>query len=100
VQEEGYHVGGEREAKYLRVCAELCKRLKEDHYHENMSGKLIYGRWIDHESGGFHIEARKNGTIVDSEQRRSWFLAAERNRKNDLSYLGKIIGKRMIYWWD
>jgi formamidopyrimidine-DNA glycosylase len=104
VQQKGLHVGGEREAKHLMVCAELCKRLKEDNYHENMSGALEYKTWATPVEGSrhrqLHIETYKNGKLVDDEQGRTWWLAAERNRKNDQAYLGKIIGKRMMYWWD
>jgi hypothetical protein len=71
--EHWHHVGCERDAKQMRLCAELLRRNQEDDYFSN---------------------ARK--IMPDS-------YAAKHSMKmskQDLEYFGKIFGKYMNHWWD
>lgn len=71
----GYHSGSERDAKHLRICAELCRRMGKDEYADNynMFGAKIDARWAKH-------------SIMMSKQ--------------DQEMLGKIIGKYYMHWWN
>jgi hypothetical protein len=74
LRDHGHLLHSDRYARQLAVCAALAKRIREDNYHENL---------ID----------------VDITSYKYW-SRAERNRKNDLAYLGKMIGKYLSHWWD
>jgi hypothetical protein len=72
--EWGNHVNAEHDARQMRVCAELLKRLRDDDYWEN--AKIRFG-----------------ATAQASKY-------AGRHAANDQAYLGKTIGKHLRCWWD
>jgi hypothetical protein len=72
-QAQGLHMGREERARECRVAAELCRRLRTDAAFE-MHGDLPHGR-----------------------------LWASRINQSDRvwqEYLGRLIGKRLMWWWD
>lgn len=97
------HVGSERTARQLLVCAELCRRIHEDQYQENLSGPVTLQHWTTPtENPGLaqlHIEMYQNGNQVPKDQIRRWHEMAERNIRNDLAYLSTLIRKHSRGWW-
>lgn len=76
----GYHIGKEKDVKNMRLCVALIKRLREDEYFRN--------------AGYDHTNWQSK-----SEKRRSWIAKHSRYmQKQDLEYLGKILGKYLNCW--
>lgn len=72
---EDWHVlGVERNRRQMLICAELLKRLREDDYRRN--AKVHLGE----------------STLV--------IKAAELQQRNDMKYLGLVLGKYLNHWWD
>lgn len=74
IGDRGQHTGRDREARQMRICAELLKRLQTDDYWEN--AEIRYGT---------------------SPMR---CKVSEAQAKYDQQYLGKMIGKHLRKWWD
>ena len=70
----GHHVGSERDARRMRVCAEILHRLQEDDYTEKA-----------------FVRFGKTQAAV---------LFAEAQSKSEQQYLGKVLGKYLTGWWD
>ncbi len=77
-----HHVGTIKEAKRMKVCAELLKRLQEDNYFENAG----YSRL------GWNYKSDAEKTRIVNHMMKM--------QKNDQAYLGKILGKFLCHWWD
>jgi hypothetical protein len=72
----GHHVSSPRYARQTLICAELLKRLIDDEvYKISLEG---FGKKYS----------------------REWFLRQENRRKLDSRYLGKILGKYLLHWWE
>ncbi len=69
------HVGSEQDVRQLRVCAELCKRLREDEYLEKHWDRSTV--------------ARSKATM-----HRVGEIAAQ-----DQKVLGRMIGRHLRRWW-
>lgn len=70
----GHHVGSKLDARQMRVCADILKRLMEDQYYENAVkrfGETTTAAKFSHE-----------------------------HSKSDQRYLGLILGKYLTHWWD
>ncbi len=70
----GHHMGIKANAKHMKMCAILLRRLIEDEYWENAQKEF--------------------GT------NRAASIAAMNQSNNDQKYLGLIIGKYLTHWWD
>lgn len=70
----GHHVGSKRDAKRMRVCADLLKRLNDDEYWESAVKRF-----------GETPHAAK---------------FCQQHSENDKRYLGMILGKYLNHWWD
>lgn len=98
----GHHVGSEREGKQLRVCAELCRRIREDSYYRNLTGPVEYKQWFEDKEDHsiFHSECYKDGVLMTWDERRVLYKQAEKARQNDLEYLTTLMRKHLLGWWD
>lgn len=80
--EHGMHVGCERDAKHLRTCATLLRRLQADDYFANAG-----------------YEESTWGTLP--ERQKSWAARhATYMARQDSRYLGLLLGKYLQDWWD
>jgi hypothetical protein len=70
----GHHVGSELDAKRMRICIALLRRLREDEYFENAQRRFRNAR----QAGDF----------------------AHLHQRADQRYLGLILGKYLTHWWD
>ena len=70
----GHHVGSDLDARRMRVCAQILKRLQDDDYFENAQKRF-----------------------GDTRQAADF---ASKQSKNDKLYLGMLIGKYLNHWWD
>ncbi len=101
-----------KEAKKMRLCINLLKRLIEDEYNENASIEYHkkWGRpkfnWIpvDDECSSLEITHEKVKTEEDKIQEKKEFHRIcdhEKNmRKQDIEYLFKYMSKHIEGWWD
>ena len=74
LEETRGHLTSKRDAKQMRVCAALLRRLMDDEYYENA--------------------ARRHG------EGRLAVLAAVEAQREDQRLLGTLIGKHLTSWWD
>jgi hypothetical protein len=70
----GHHVGSRLDAKRMRVCADLLRRLQADEYWTNAVSRF-----------GETPAAAK---------------FSHNQQKSDQRYLGLILGKYLTHWWD
>jgi hypothetical protein len=112
-QNYGHHVGDEERARQLRVCASLCRRIREDDYNEPMKAEheAQWGRldWFSSPTENPRL-SRMNfffpGVKNEQEEKLAdwhWHRIhnhAEKQKKADLEYLAQIIGKNLLGWWD
>lgn len=79
VMERGHFVKSNKCARQIQICAELCKRLKADdimlYYYDRRHGK----------PEGWY------GAMCKREKHIQQFYT---------EYLGKIMGKYLLWWWD
>lgn len=71
-----HHVLAERYARQMRVCAVLCRRIRDDSHYYRSADKRFPSRgrrWAEHVSTA---------------------------QKRDTEMLGRIIGKYITHWWD
>lgn len=76
----GNHVGSEQDATKMRICAALCRRIREHKYGRELPGG-DYGRHYFENDAQF-VRAYNGG------------------RKRDMEYLGKLLGKHCLSWWN
>jgi hypothetical protein len=103
IGDNGHLLHGDRHGRQLRVCAELCRRIREDEYYDNLTGPTDFRSWFTPSGHGtyrFHLETYRNGVIVTDAEMRRYYKMAERNRKNDLDYLCRVMSKHLLSWWD
>jgi hypothetical protein len=111
----GNHVGNEEMAQQLRVCAQLCARIRDDEYadtaqavHDKKWGRMkMVSLPKDDPKQGYtrtRFIRQRVETDKEREQERKEFMAyvkkAERQQAADLRYLGNIIAKYCLHWWD
>jgi hypothetical protein len=70
----GHHVGAERHARQLRICAALCQRISEDNY----------------------IQMHDCPNSPPGQ----WHRRVEFSQRYDLEYLGIMMRRHMATWWD
>jgi hypothetical protein len=103
IGDEGHLLLARQKGRELRVCAELCRRIREDDYYENASGPLEYKHWTtptEHGTYELQIETSKLGERVPNRDIANWSLMAVRNRRNDVDYLCLMMRKHLLSWWD
>jgi len=112
-QDHGIHTMCDRYGRQLRVCAALCKRLREDKYsdipydrHDEKWGKANFGSEPTENPHLFRMTcSRTNVRTADDEKQereesRRIHDHAEKQRQSDLDYLTQLISKKMFHWWD
>ncbi len=81
-KECGHHTRSEKDAYQTLLCAALLKRLINDTYFEDLGGD---------EPNWYQLP----------EYKRKWIIKHSQNmQKEDLRFLGEILGKYMLHWWD
>jgi hypothetical protein len=103
VFDHGNHLSAPRSAKQVRVCAELCRRMKADEYFENVAANVTYEHsWDVTELGTSTLTIRtfKDGVELDWPTLKRYHEAADRNKKNDLNYLTTLMRRHLFTWWD
>jgi hypothetical protein len=80
---EPRHVDWEKTVRNMTICAELCRRLQEGKYFENAA--RTYGR-------AFPVQALCGRRFVARH--------ANAVQGYDLYYLGHLLGKHLLCWWD
>jgi hypothetical protein len=111
----GHHVDHEKMARQLRVCAELCARIRDDKY-ADAAGEKHDKKWGEMKmvtlpkrnpnacSVGTRFIREFAETDKEREQERKEFMRyirhAEQQRANDLKLLGDTIAKNCLNWWD
>jgi hypothetical protein len=103
IRDADIHVGSQRTAKQLLVCAELCRRIRMDEYYGNLTGPTDFRSWFtpsEHGTYEWHSETYRNGVKMTDAEMRRYCKMAERNRKNDLDYLCRVMSKHFLEWWD
>ncbi len=80
--EHGYHVGCERDARRVRVCAALLRRLLNDEYMQN---------------AGYD---EKTWKTLPEKRRKQFVEHSQRMAGQDQTHLGRMIGKYLRTWWD
>lgn len=114
--EHGCHVGSDRSAKQQLICAELCKRIHRDQYddipmrqHQERWGKCKLEFLPPDPNGNPHlgrIEISTPEAKTDAEKSLETYeiLAiskhADNQRKQDIRYLGMMLEKYMLRWWE
>src|SRR5271157_3283300 len=111
----GHHVGNEETARQLRVCAQLCARIRDDNYadvdqerHDKKWGKMKMVSLPKDDPKQGYVRTRfirqRAETDKERKQETKEFLAyvkkAEKQRMADLKYLGDTIAKFTLHWWD
>ena len=71
-----YHVNADRDAKQMRICAELLRRLSDDDYFD----EKFRAPWV---------ESRSRACAENREYK----------AKEDLNYFGKLFTKYLRCWW-
>ncbi len=99
-------MGSERAAKQMLIAAALCKRIREEKY-ADWKWDVIHeltGEWATEPAGdNAHRLIWPNQKISGEEKRRLVLEASnyeERQRKQDLEYLGLLHRKYLRNWWD
>jgi hypothetical protein len=103
IGDKGHLKHGDRHGRQLRVCADLCRRIHQDDYLDNLTGPTEFRSWstpTEHGTYRFHLETYRNGVIMTDAEIRRYYKMAERNRKNDLDYLCRVMSKHFLEWWD
>lgn len=101
----------ERIHRQTLVAAELCRRIMNDEYAWNAG--YPHGYRIDFEECVNHkhekVEPLPNGNYtvripsweaVPKKKQRRIFDHAKYMQNQDVAYLGKLIGKYLLHWWD
>ena len=76
----GHHVGSDRDANRMRICAEICRRIRADRYGYELGETPA-------DLGRSYFEGL-----------RAQLAAAGAER--DMAYLGHMLGKYMLGWWN
>ena len=97
----GNHTTSARDAKDLRVCAALCRRIRLGEY-DDKEMDAHYDKW-----GHPTLERMFDGSGVMqpmSEKQGKEFMrivnGGEQRLKNDLAFLCRIVQKRLRHWWN
>jgi hypothetical protein len=97
------HLGDcNRYGRQLRVCAELCRRIRQNDYFDNLTGPTTFSIWETPSIDGcynFHSTYYRDGHPISDAELSRLFKMAERNRKNDLQYLCRLMSKYLLCWW-
>lgn len=84
----GHHVGSERDAKQLRVAAELCRRVRLDQYNDAALNRLK------------QREGLNWNDAAQSKKRMRIYKMSEARRKADIRMIGRLFDKHLLSWWD
>jgi hypothetical protein len=108
-----HHLGSEKEAKKMKICRILCKRINDDNYYENISedhdkkwGKLDL-KFEDTNNEMFkeiifereNLKTQEDYDKEHKEQQRLW-KKEEYLRNQDLELLFKTLRKNVLKWCD
>lgn len=74
-EEFDHHVGADRDARNMRICAELCRRISSDRY-------LLAPRYFKRD-----LSRTRSRIILEARQR-------------DLDYLSTLLRKHLLGWWS
>lgn len=108
----GHHPGSQRTARQLRVCSILCSRIANDAYidvpytaHDKKWGQAKHVSLRKNSYSSELREVRLNvKTDQDAEQEREEFRRiykhAEKQQRDDIRYLLRVIDKHLLTWWD
>jgi hypothetical protein len=111
----GHHVGDKEQARNLRMCAQLCARIRDDEYadiaqkaHDEKWGKMKMVSLPKRDPNVRSVRTRfiREGVFNDATEKQereefsAYFKKAEQQRANDLKYLGEIIATYTLHWWD
>jgi hypothetical protein len=111
----GNHLRHEEVAQELRVCAQLCARIRDDNYadagqeaHDKKWGRAEMVILPKDDPKQPYVRTRfireRVETDAEAAQEREEFLRyvkhAEQQREADLKYLGNLIATRTLCWWD
>ncbi len=89
----GHHTTSLRDARHMRICKELLRRLREDNYWDNACKR--YGvKWDPDEQGmlGGNFKPRTHIPYICDQ--------SKQQAENDQKYLGLLLGKYLRNWWD
>jgi hypothetical protein len=89
-RENAMHLGAEKDAKGMKVCVLLLDRLIEDNYLERAERCLPGRSLLSFDRSEYRKEIK----------RKLWVERANMLSHQDLDYLGKIINKHSLSWWD
>lgn len=81
MREYGQVTSALRSSRRLAVCAELSRRIREDNYLENLTGKVV-------------------SQMRFTPEYQRWSKMAQRNQKKDMAYLFRMMDKHLLGWWD
>lgn len=108
----GHHVGKEKVARDLRVCASLCRRIRDDSYteaalkeHEEQFGTLtMFTTPTEHKTHRVNFRFTKTRT-AEEEAWAHWqwhriVNHCEQVKANDLQFLCRTISREIWTWWD
>lgn len=108
----GNHVGHVEMARQLRMCAQLCARIRDDNYAE-ADAEAHDKKWGEshhvflptgHGTSEWRTARLNVRNDRDKENERKEFMAyinkAEQQRANDLKLLGDTIATYCLHWWD
>jgi hypothetical protein len=79
-----------KDANKIRLCIFLVNRILEDNYYERATRHLPYINLLSHNSNEYRREIK----------RKLWVERARMLSRQDLRYLGKLISKHSLSWWD
>lgn len=111
----GNHTNHVSVARTLRVCAALCKRIREDDYadvdentHDKKWGKskMVTLPLDNPDARSVEVRFIRKDVRNDADEKaereefRRYIAHADKQRENDLKYLGKLIAGKALHWWD
>jgi hypothetical protein len=99
------HTDADRDVKHMRICAELCKRIRKDEYADWKSEELheLRGDFVFVKKDNFYTHEYPNSKISDEEYHKrlkEMFAYSERMYKQDIDLLFKLHRKYLQHWWD
>ena len=92
IDNNGHLVNNEQVAKEINTAAKLCERIVAEDYMDN---------YLEHEFTGkglFGIEWDKKDNVPYNYNKA--FKMIDRQRDIDVKYLGKLLGRKSLTWWD
>lgn len=110
---DGHCVGGEDQAKDIKTCKLLVKRIIDDNYYENafINHERKWGElnitWLPTENSNYcRLEVERTNVKTEKEKeierKQSKFLYehADKMKDQDVKLLFKMMSKKGLTWWD